>query len=393
MGSIRPAYIPEEISGPMNAALGRSLALLQRPHHRTAGLDALFDAGQDERLFHAVAQRYARMANARGRGVDYCDFRDRRGEIDYAALCEDVESRAPITRLLISTAGADCGLFPDFGVWAFYWSIVVAQQRFSTLFAAQESHEERLTGHLLSEIFAASETIEEDIRTTAGTVADGMGPALAGVIAQRLDEMKVEFVYGDLSIKRQEQLTGADFGLIVQKATSDGDHRYVPIRFQAKCVPPSGKANLLRKEEPRQQYEALERSQCGYYVYYAKNGNGYGPIIPLVQSASSLRHDRLSNVDTFKGSVDLATFFLDLLLDDHILSAPSIEEALQIILAENESRPPSVILAASPASDSSFRTSFLRKIEYVKNSLRDTEPPLPDFVEADTTETDEPPPE
>lgn len=324
--------------------------------------------------------------------MDYFGFLLAKGAIDYAATSAGVQSRAPTTRLLISTVGADCGLFPDFGVWALYWSIVVAQQRFSTLFAAQESHEERLTGHLLSEIFAAQEQVTDDIRATAEAVMMTMGPGLASIVQMRLDEMNVEFVYGDLSIKRQERLTGADFGLIVRKAAADGGHRYAPIRFQAKCVPTSGKANLLRKDNPKQQYEALERSCCGHYIYYAKNGAGYGPIIPLVQSASSLREQySLSNVDTFKGSVDLATFMLDLLLNDQVLAAHSMAEALRIILAEDASRPPSVILAASADSDRSFSKAFLKEIAVVKKGLPEVEPLLADFSDGDAPQPDAPP--
>jgi len=80
-------------------------------------------------------------------------------------------------------------------------AFVYAEHRFSSRFCPLGSHEERLTGHLVSEISSALTVVEPFIQQR--------GRDLYG------QEVELDFVYEDLAAGGRETYTGADFGIVL----------------------------------------------------------------------------------------------------------------------------------------------------------------------------------
>jgi hypothetical protein len=120
-------------------------------------------------------------------------------------------------------------LFPHLRI--VFKALVYAENQFACQFAPLRSHEERLTGHLLSECFAALRVVSETVRAAA--------TACLGA------PMDFELDYADLSAGRavepdgrsrsKESVTGADFALIVTHHIP-GELRGITVgtAFQAK---------------------------------------------------------------------------------------------------------------------------------------------------------------
>lgn len=85
--------------------------------------------------------------------------------------------------------------------WSLLWALLIAEQDFQTQWVDGWSHEERMTGHFL---------------TTIVHTGREMGPTFLTLDRACGGGSKCSIDYVDTAIGRQERLTGADFGVIVQ---------------------------------------------------------------------------------------------------------------------------------------------------------------------------------
>jgi hypothetical protein len=84
----------------------------------------------------------------------------------------------------------------------FYKSIIRSEVRFSSRFVPQRSHEERLTGHLISEIGASIEIIKSHFENAS--------------IREYGEKKNIDFFYFDMSKGgRMEKHTGADLAISI----------------------------------------------------------------------------------------------------------------------------------------------------------------------------------
>ena len=79
-------------------------------------------------------------------------------------------------------------------------AFVYAEIKFVNNFIPQNSHEERLTGHLVSEIANSLSIVSETLKKQAFDLYQ--------------TEVDLNFDYADLSSNNQEKNTGADLGFI-----------------------------------------------------------------------------------------------------------------------------------------------------------------------------------
>jgi hypothetical protein len=130
-------------------------------------------------------------------------------------------------------------------------ALIRAEVRLINRFIPQRSHEERLTGNLVSEIDSAIFLIRTEFRRAS--------------LELYAMERDVDFFYYDLSRGgKLEKTTGADLGLILVVDLPDFPYTVKSIILQAKKV----NGNSAKIE--RQQYEILRKhgaNDCAYLLY------------------------------------------------------------------------------------------------------------------------------
>lgn len=147
---------------------------------------------------------------------------------------------------------ADPKHFAPTPIWALFWSLAQAEHEFLTDFIPYWSHEERLTGHLVSKMLDRCRTFQDHWRDLDRPGRDGGHP-------NSWFQMK----YIDTATARQEKLTGADLGLIVHARLHGHREFFKAVRFQAK------KANPSQVMIDLDQVEALLRhKKLGYFLFY-----------------------------------------------------------------------------------------------------------------------------
>lgn len=213
----------------------------------------------------------------------------------------------------LSRTLSDPTSFVSFELWTMFWALQRAQHVFAERFAPLGTYEERLTGHLIAELFHGVDVMRE---LAARELRDA--------------NASISIAYRDLAIEALEKSTGGDFGLILSWRPDQDREFFLPFRFQAKRANPSGTVDLSykpRKEPARSaltgksrsksqmyQIESLVRGDIGQYVYYFPDTDKHRPLPPLVQSASFILREHpkldLRSVDPFLYAVDLATFLI-----------------------------------------------------------------------------------
>ncbi|HGM5552200.1 TPA: hypothetical protein ACKP2V_002487 [Pseudomonas putida] len=99
-------------------------------------------------------------------------------------------------------------------------ALAFAELEFCERDLPQNSHEERLTGHLLSKMYS-SVTFCADALTTFSKEIYGL-------------EIPINIAYHDLSANGREKVTGSDFGIIVHTNLPGESERVTAVAFQAK---------------------------------------------------------------------------------------------------------------------------------------------------------------
>ncbi len=159
-----------------------------------------------------------------------------------------------------------------------------AEVRLGLRFILQRSHEERLTGHLISELDAAIQVASDSFSAAA---------------AERYSEpLEIDFVYSDLSRGGKfEKITGGDFGLIL---VIDLPDRPRVIRYAAIQAKRLEKSSSLEKY----QFDTITKNfgDAAAYLFYDCEFRTLAP--PIMISPEHLKYKREEKKDTKSFSVD-----------------------------------------------------------------------------------------
>lgn len=180
-------------------------------------------------------------------------------------------------RFLFSEVLTKPSSFEPHAMWAMFWGLAKAEHEFLRRYIPFWSHEERLTGHLVSQIVERMEEFSGEWRALSAPDAF------------------CRIWYADTATARQERETGADFGLIVHAKYQGQDELFKAVRFQAKKVSRSGRATL----DLRQMKALTRTNHLGYYVFYHPYDARQWSLMPTVKAASELAEnlkDELSNI-------------------------------------------------------------------------------------------------
>ena len=203
-------------------------------------------------------------------------------------------------------------------MWHLFWALTEGTQQFVSRYIRFWSHEERLTGHLITEVIRSAE---------GGTERFDASP-LRG---------RVSLYYADIAARSMERKTGADFALIIQIATPGGGESFKVALFQAKKVGPNGKARV----DINQLKVLRETEGLGYYAfYYAPDSRGR-LLPPTVVAASAIGLPSDENQKTVSWAArsqvcDFATFVVFALADlgsEAGVFAGTASEAAEIALS------------------------------------------------------------
>jgi hypothetical protein len=194
----------------------------------------------------------------------------------------------------------------------FYKSIIRSEIRFSSRFIPQRSHEERLTGHLISEIGASIEIIKSHFEKTS--------------IQEYGEKKDIDFFYFDMSKGgKLEKRTGADLAISVIIDLPDYPKMIKSFVFQAKKYSHSAQIDL-------QQYETLNNlygKSKGYLFYDTSTFTLSSPFVletddyTMRQRCDEAIKDNnksfsISEDDIFDGLPLSAFLCFNLLTDDNI---------------------------------------------------------------------------
>ncbi|MFD1745787.1 hypothetical protein ACFSE1_09970 [Rhizobium helianthi] len=291
-------------------------------------------------------------------------------------------SVAPLT-IMVTNFLQDTEVFPDITTWMAYAATLLAQEDFATTFSATGSHEERLTGHLLSSLL---NSVDVTLDYASRCFQDQVFPDKMDFRSQQAEiNEAILFHYADIAMGKQEKDTGADLGVVLCLFI-EGIRCFRPFRLQAKKVNSEGRADIRHpKHNVWGQAEKLLNSRIGHYLFYfQRNSTNDRPLAvpsPIVQSVETIlsTSEYASNVDTSINSLDLATFILRemcrLERDEHDYS--TLDEAIGVLL-ENHDDPPSGVVAFGNV-DTAFRLT--RRLETaIDNIQRHVQPePEPDY--------------
>lgn len=177
--------------------------------------------------------------------------------------CDDPEPRELVNSLFTEGLG-----FHPLADLAFE-AIARAEARFSLRFVPQNSHEERLTGNLVSEIEAALFLIRQSFVE----------------LSQKHygEPREIDFLYYDLSRGGTiEKNTGADLAIVLTVDLPDLPRMVRSAAFQAKKV--NGSATI-----PKEQYQTLigQFGDAAEYLFYDMHHQTFLP--PMVLPASSFK--------------------------------------------------------------------------------------------------------
>lgn len=199
-------------------------------------------------------------------------------------ICENFFDPTDIVELLFDRG---LGLHPllDIAFQAF----ARAEIRLGLRFVPQRSHEERLTGHLISELEAAIQMCSEAFTTEA--------------VKRYSQPLHMDFVYSDLSRGGHfEKTTGGDFGLIFVIDLPDRPKLVRFAAFQAKRLEGSTLIDKFQFETLSKNFQA-----SAAYLFYDCHFETLGP--PMIVSASGMASRHEAKDSTLSFSVDQGFVF------------------------------------------------------------------------------------
>ncbi len=255
----------------------------------------------------------------------------------------DSEFPQAFLRILQHTLNRPSSYHPH-ALWALFWALAKGEHAFLHRYTPFWSHEERLTGHLVSQMI----TCVEDFGDRWNMLSQTEGQTSA-----------CRIWYADTATARQEKVTGADLGLVVHARFSDTNEFFKVVRFQAKKVNrQSGKARI----DLDQADALLQRENLGYYLFYHFLHGTNWSLPPTVTRASALRREveqaqkdekrqrhSLGTLlwDGWQSGYDLATFITFAVADpavEHGVMTANPEEAIRVLTGGPPPGAPSRVL-------------------------------------------------
>ena len=228
----------------------------------------------------------------------------------------------PNFRYFFEKALANPASFNPSCLWALFWAVAKAEHDFLTRYIPYWSHEERLTGHLVSQLAALDSA------------------------NQLPDKTHCRIHYVDTATASREAITGADLGLIIQAQLPRQQEYFKAARFQAKKVSKSGSARI----DLDQAEKLIAAKHYGYYLFYHPYISNEWSLPPTVSSAvqfnshvnearqNAPKHPGATlgekSVDIDGGNFDFATFITFALADqasEHGTLASTAEEAVRLL--------------------------------------------------------------
>lgn len=222
-------------------------------------------------------------------------------------------------------------------------AFVYAEIKFINNYIPQNSHEERLTGHLISEIANSLSIINKTFKEKAFELYQS--------------EVDLEFHYADLSSNNKEKYTGADLGLIFHINLPDYQEKVNVAIIQAKKFNERASIDL-------KQIETLTKfaEKSAYYCFYDMNKKDR--TSPLIQRANSITSILGSNkekylskslkrndiTERYDGGIPLSIFLIfEMLNPDNssIKSFSNIWEAKNFVDSQNLHYKPARVLTVS----------------------------------------------
>ena len=155
-------------------------------------------------------------------------------------------------------------------LWALYWGLAKAELAFATRYVPMWSHDERLTGHLVSQVIERMEEFQPhwlELDRASGA-----------------PESTLNIWYADVAAGRLEKETGADLGLILHASYRGQSEFFKVVRVQAKKVGTSGSARI----DVAQARVLTARDNLGYYVFYHGPDKDGWQLPPTVQSSAAV---------------------------------------------------------------------------------------------------------
>ena len=251
-------------------------------------------------------------------------------------LVSDKQARSENWDELLERVLLDPVSFRDPTIWLLFHAAMQAERDFALDACPTHSREDVLTGRFI-----------ESIRGACAAWAETSRPYL-----NRTDNL-LELSSIDLTVDGGEQVTGADFALILdirenapmpplspELITLGGPPRgpiFVPLLFQAKCYTGTS-ADISRKHKTRgYQFNRLRQTACASNYIFYENGKDRidYPALPMVKPSSLCAPVEMSaKTAVFEKSANFSTYLLKAINGfDEIPSAGTREDALNMILA------------------------------------------------------------
>ncbi|MDE1150479.1 MAG: hypothetical protein PW843_28355 [Azospirillaceae bacterium] len=355
----RHKFIHDDFASSLGILAGDLLECLYNFQEFPSGYAAIIDNTEDVRLNKIISSIfYSLTPNNRDSNV-ILRFARERGN---TRIDDDLR----LTRATIASETQNISAFPDLSIFIIYLSTILAQHRFVEIFCGIGSNEERMTGHIISEIFSSIEYVSRE--TISNMELLSKKRKYSGTWRKEINNYisflknSVQFAYADIANHKQEKDTGGDFGIIFVFPGNNGEMAYIPLRLQAKKANKSGVSDISPKRRKKDyQLSRLEESGCGYYIYYFEGEANFKPIIPLIQSCIDVRKQYVDDgkstfrVNTFIGSQDLASFFLDILsFETELIRKNSMAEAIGILKGKNYD-PPNFLIAITASAPPTYQ--------------------------------------
>jgi hypothetical protein len=179
----------------------------------------------------------------------------------------------PDHRYFIDQILASPSSFDPSCLWALFWALAKAEHEFLFRYVPFWSNEERLTGHLISQMVERLTDFAPRWATLNGS-------------PEAQAENQCRIYYADTATARKESLTGADFGLVIQARLGRQPEYFKVARFQAKKAEKSGSARI----DFDQVAALLNRPSVGYYIFYHYYDRKEWSLPPTVLPASHFKH-------------------------------------------------------------------------------------------------------
>jgi len=160
-------------------------------------------------------------------------------------------------------------------MWALFWALAKAEHEFLFRYVPFWSHEERLTGHLISQIVERLEDFAPHWASLSGA-------------PEAQAENHCRLFYADTATARRESETGADFGLVIHAHFGQRQEYFKVARFQAKKAEENDSALI----DFDQVNALLNRPDVGYFVFYHFHNPKQWSLPPTVLPAKHFQHRR-----------------------------------------------------------------------------------------------------